>query len=53
MHLYEDLGLDSIDAIDLIVRFQEIVGSKIDPDTFKSVRAVEDLVNAKETILNT
>lgn len=53
MHLYADLGLDSIDAIDLIVRLQEIVGRKIDPDTFKSVRTVEDVVNSIETLLNT
>ena len=44
--LYKDLGLDSIDAIDLIIRLQEIVGRKIDAETFKSSRTVSDVVNA-------
>jgi len=52
MQLYQDLDLDSIDAIDLMVRLQEIVGKKIDPETFKSVRTVDDVVNAIEKILN-
>lgn len=46
LDLYKDLGLDSIDAIDLIVRLQEIVGRKIDAETFKSSRTVNDVVNA-------
>jgi acyl carrier protein len=50
-YLYQDLGLDSIDAIDLIVKLQETVGRKIDPETFKSVRTVEDVVTAIENIL--
>jgi|TARA_Y100000758_G_C15723414_1_gene301817 acyl carrier protein len=53
MNLYKDLGLDSIDAIDLIIRLQEIVGKKIDPETFKSVRTVDDMVNSIDLIVNT
>lgn len=48
--LYEDLGLDSIDAIDLIGQFQAIVGQRINPEHFKSVVTVEDVVNAAEAI---
>ncbi len=51
-HLYEDLDLDSIDAIDLIVRLQEITKKKIRPDQFKSVRTVEDIVDAIEELMN-
>ena len=52
MNLYQDLGLDSIDAIDLIVRLQEIAGKKIDPEVFKLVRTVNDVVNAIDDIMN-
>ena len=52
VNLYEDLGLDSIDAVDLILRLQEISGKQINPDTFKRVRTVEDVVNAIDDIVN-
>ncbi|KZC97875.1 MULTISPECIES: acyl carrier protein [unclassified Thalassospira] len=42
--LMEDLDLDSIDAVDLIVRFQEITGKKIPAMEFRSVRTVDDVV---------
>jgi acyl carrier protein len=43
--LVEDLDLDSIDAVDLAVKIQEITGKKIKPDQFKTVRTVGDVVN--------
>ena len=43
--LQKDLDLDSIDAIDLIVKLQEVTGQKIKPDEFKTVRTVGDVVN--------
>ena len=49
--LYEDLDLDSIDAVDLIVRLQEIIKKRIKPDQFKNVRTVEDIVDAVEALL--
>lgn len=49
--LYEDLDLDSIDAVDLVVRLQEITKKRIRPDQFKSVRTVEDIVNAVEELV--
>ncbi|HEX5792884.1 MAG TPA: acyl carrier protein [Rheinheimera sp.] len=45
-NLYEDLDLDSIDAVDLVVKLREITGKKIEPEAFKSVRTVGDVVNA-------
>lgn len=42
--LYEDLDLDSIDAVDLIVHLQSITGRKFNPDEFKSVKTVSDVV---------
>lgn len=43
-HLYEDLDLDSIDAVDLVVKLREITGKKIDPEAFKAVRTVDDII---------
>ncbi len=43
--LDQDLDLDSIDAIDLIVKLQEITGRKIKPEEFKTVRTVQDVVD--------
>lgn len=43
--LSEDLDLDSIDAIDLVVKLQEYTGRKISPSEFKSVRTVGDVVD--------
>lgn len=43
--LFEDLDLDSIDAVDLVVKLQEYTGKKIAPAEFKSVRTVGDVVD--------
>lgn len=43
-HLYTDLDLDSIDAVDLIVKLQELTKQKIAPADFKEVRTVGDVV---------
>ena len=44
--LYEDLDIDSIDAVDLVVELKQKTGKQIDPDEFKAVRTVQDVVNA-------
>lgn len=44
-NLYQDLDLDSIDAVDLVVKLREITGKKISPDAFKAVRTVGDVVD--------
>lgn len=49
--LYEDLDLDSIDAVDLIVKLGELTGRKIKPEAFKSVRTVGDVVMCVEATL--
>jgi acyl carrier protein len=43
--LYEDLNLDSIDAVDLIVKLQELAKKKIAPAEFKLVRTIGDVVD--------
>lgn len=50
-HLYEDLDIDSIDAVDLVVQLRELTDKKIKPEDFKSVRTVQDVVNAIEALL--
>lgn len=50
--LYEDLDLDSIDAVDMVVHLQKKTGRKIKPETFKSVRTVQDVVDALDQLLH-
>jgi acyl carrier protein len=49
--LYDDLDIDSIDAVDLIVRLKELTGRKVDPEDFKEIRTVRDVVDAVEGLL--
>ena len=44
--LYQDLDLDSIDAVDLVIKLQQMTGKKIKPEEFKAVRTVDDVVTA-------
>ena len=50
--LYEELDIDSIDAVDLIVELKAYTGRKIGPEDFKNVRTVGDLVTALDKLLN-
>lgn len=51
--LYEDLDLDSIDAVDMIIKLQEMTGRKVSPEDFKSVRTVADVQQVIEKLLAT
>jgi acyl carrier protein len=50
--LYEELDLDSIDAIDMIVRLQKMTGKKVKPEDFKSVRTVQDVVDIVDIMIH-
>ena len=50
--LYEDLELDSIDAVDLVVKLQKTIGKKIMPEDFKTVRTVQDVVDVVYKLVN-
>lgn len=50
-HLYTDLDIDSLDAIDLILELKEITGRKVQPEQFKHVRTVGDVVAAVRELL--
>ena len=49
--LYRDLDLDSIDAVDLAIKLQEMTGRRIKPEEFKTVRTVGDVIGAVESLL--
>lgn len=52
-HLFDELDLDSIDAVDLAIKLQEMTGKRIRPENFKSVRTVSDVVCTVRTLLAT
>ncbi|MGF1728720.1 acyl carrier protein [Photobacterium kasasachensis] len=49
--LYQELDLDSIDAVDLVVHLQNLTNKKIKPEEFKTVRTVDDIVDAVVELL--
>jgi acyl carrier protein len=49
--LYEDLDLDSIDAVDLVVRLQKITEKRVNPEAFRQVRTLGDVVDVIYTLL--
>ncbi len=51
-NLYQDLEIDSIDAVDLIDHIKRQTGKKIAADEFKSVRTVNDVVEAVFRLVN-
>jgi acyl carrier protein len=51
-NLYSDLDIDSIDAVDLILKLKDFTGRKMQPQTFKHVRTVGDVVEAVYTLMN-
>ena len=50
--LSDDLDVDSIDAVDLIVQLKPLVGKRLQPEVFKSVRTVQDVVDALHGLVN-
>ncbi|SIQ00453.1 acyl carrier protein [Aquipseudomonas alcaligenes] len=52
-NLYQDLEIDSIDAVDLIDHIKRQTGKKIAAEEFKAVRTVGDVVEAVYRVVNT
>lgn len=48
--LGQDLDLDSIDAIDLIIKMQDMTGQKVDPEAMKTLRTVGDIADMIEQL---
>ncbi|MBR1921068.1 MAG: acyl carrier protein [Kiritimatiellae bacterium] len=51
-NLFTDLDLDSIDAVDLVVRLQQETGKKVDPAAFREIRTLGDVVAAVDKLVN-
>ena len=51
-NLFTDLDLDSIDAVDLVVRLQQETGKKVEPAEFKKIRTFGDVVAAVSKLVN-
>lgn len=51
-NLYQDLEIDSIDAVDLIDHIKRKTGKKIAAEEFKSVKTVDDVVEAVYRLVN-
>jgi acyl carrier protein len=49
--LFTDLDLDSIDAVDLAIKLQELTGKRVKPQEFKSIRTVGDVVATVRQLL--
>lgn len=52
-NLFTELDLDSIDAVDLVVRLQQEIQKKVEPDDFRQIRTLGDVVAAVSKLLNT
>jgi acyl carrier protein len=49
--LFEELDLDSIDAVDLAIKLQEMTGRRIKPEDFKTVRTISDVIHAVKQLM--
>ena len=52
-NLFTELDLDSIDAVDLVVRLQQEIQKKVEPEDFRQIRTLGDVVAAVSKLLNT
>ncbi len=44
--LYEDLDIDSIDAVDMLVQLRSRTERRLQPEAFRTVRTLGDVVDA-------
>ena len=45
-NLYTELDIDSIDAVDLAVKLKQMTGKRLQPEVFKTIRTIDDVVDA-------
>ena len=50
--IYKDLELDSIDAVDLLVKMKEFVTGKMEPELFKKAVTIQDVVDLLYPLVN-
>ncbi len=46
----DDLDLDSIDSVEMIVKMKPLLKDKVEPEAFKSVKTVQDVINVLEPL---
>jgi len=46
--LDDDLGLDSLDMVDIILYLKGHIGDKVDPSLFKNARTVQNVIDLVE-----
>ena len=51
-NLFDDLELDSLDAVDLIVAIEQALGGRVPEEEAKKVRVVADIYTLVETHLS-
>lgn len=52
-HLADDLDIDSIDAVDLIAELRDMLPRKIEPEEFKTVATIGDVVRVLQSLVST
>lgn len=52
VNLFTQLDLDSIDAVDLVVRLQQKTNRRVNPEDFKKIRTFGEVVDVVEKLLN-
>jgi acyl carrier protein len=50
-NLYSDLDIDSIDAVDLAVKLKQLTGKRLQPEVFKTIRTIGDVVTALDGLV--
>lgn len=51
-NLFTELDLDSIDAVDLVVRLQQKTKKRVNPEDFKKIRTFGEVVDIVEKLVN-
>ena len=49
--IVDDLELDSLDAIDMLVFLEEKIKIKVDAETFRTVKTLDDVYNVVEKVI--
>ncbi len=49
-HLFTDLGLDSLDAVDMVVHLEEKIKLKVDAERMSQVRTLADVYKLVEDL---
>ncbi|HEX4923463.1 MAG TPA: acyl carrier protein [Bdellovibrionales bacterium] len=51
--IFGDLGLDSLDAVDMLVNLEDKIGVKVEVERIKAVRTMQDIYDLVESLSTT